>query len=49
MSFENVVIRTSPKLQSIGGIFVSTFFGGDDSSCKSTSITSLRYNYTSEY
>jgi len=30
MSFNNLVIRTSTQLSSIGGLFFSTFFGGDD-------------------
>ena len=30
MSFENLVIRTSKSLSSVGGMFFSTFFGGDD-------------------
>jgi hypothetical protein len=31
MSFDNLAIRTSGQLSSIGGMFFSTFFGGDDS------------------
>ena len=30
MSFNNLAIRTSKQLSSIGGLFFSTFFGGDD-------------------
>lgn len=30
MSFTNLAIRTSSNLASIGGMFFSTFFGGDD-------------------
>ena len=30
MSFNNLVIRKSQNLASIGGMFFSTFFGGDD-------------------
>lgn len=32
MTFENLVIRTSQSIASIGGLFFSTFFGGDDAS-----------------
>ncbi|KAK8854648.1 hypothetical protein IAR55_003387 [Kwoniella newhampshirensis] len=30
LSFQNLVIRTSSSLSSIGGLYFSTFFGGDD-------------------
>ncbi|WWC71421.1 uncharacterized protein I206_105377 [Kwoniella pini CBS 10737] len=32
LSFQNLVIRTSTNLNSVGGLFFSSFFGGDDSS-----------------
>ncbi|WWC63459.1 uncharacterized protein I303_106062 [Kwoniella dejecticola CBS 10117] len=32
LQFQNLVIRTSTNLNSVGGLFFSTFFGGDDSS-----------------
>lgn len=31
LNFTNVEIRTSEDLASIGGLYFSTFFGGDDS------------------
>lgn len=32
LNFTNLEIRTSDQLASIGGLYFSTFFGGDDSS-----------------
>lgn len=32
LSFQNLVLRTASSLSSVGGLFFSTFFGGDDSS-----------------
>ncbi|WRT68559.1 uncharacterized protein IL334_005536 [Kwoniella shivajii] len=32
LQFNNLVLRTSANLASVGGLFFSTFFGGDDSS-----------------
>ncbi|WVW85452.1 hypothetical protein I302_107490 [Kwoniella bestiolae CBS 10118] len=32
LKFTNLVLRTSTNLNSVGGMFFSTFFGGDDSS-----------------
>ncbi|KAK4687367.1 hypothetical protein P7C73_g2761, partial [Tremellales sp. Uapishka_1] len=32
LSFSNLLIRTSSSISSIGGLYFSTFFGGDDSS-----------------
>lgn len=32
MKFTDLVIRTSDNIASVGGLYFSTFFGGDDSS-----------------
>ncbi|WWC90514.1 uncharacterized protein L201_005450 [Kwoniella dendrophila CBS 6074] len=32
LQFQNLVLRTSSNLNSVGGLFFSTFFGGDDQS-----------------
>ncbi|WVQ81838.1 hypothetical protein IAT38_003965 [Cryptococcus sp. DSM 104549] len=32
ISFENLVLRTSDNIASVGGLYFSTFFGGDDES-----------------
>ncbi|WVQ95107.1 hypothetical protein IAU59_002201 [Kwoniella sp. CBS 9459] len=32
LTFQNLVLRTSSTLSSVGGLFFSTFFGGDDDS-----------------